>query len=44
MGATGVDAPLTVAGSGAASRTCTTFSMGGNTLDEPGKVDDGDVH
>ena len=40
MGATGVDALLTVVGSGAASRTCITFSIGGNALDESGKADD----
>ena len=44
IGATGVGALLTGAGSGAASRTCKTSSMGGNTLDEPGKVDDCVVH
>ena len=38
MGATGVDALLTGAGSVVASRFATS-SMGGNTLEEPGKVD-----
>ena len=38
MGATGVDALLTDAGSGVASRTRTTSSIGGNTLDGRGKV------
>ena len=44
MGATGVGPLLTGVGSGAASRTCKTSSIGGNTLDEPGKVDDCVAH
>ena len=39
MGAAGVDALLTGAGSVVASR-CATSSMGGNTLEELDKVDD----